>query len=108
MRQAPPLEVRQRAAAEIDDEGHAVAVGDGRQLRLGHGLGEALHGVVAGVHLHQHGGARTERFGEVPGMGAVGGADLDQPGAGALHDVGDAEGAADLDQFAARDDDFLA
>ena len=37
-------------------------------------------------------------------MGAVGGADLDQPGAGAGHDVGHAEGAADLDQLAARDD----
>ena len=37
-------------------------------------------------------------------MGAVGGADLDEPRAGAGHDVGHAEGAADLDQLAARDD----
>ena len=37
-------------------------------------------------------------------MGAVGGADFDQFGAGAAHDLGHAEGAADLDQFAARDD----
>ena len=36
-------------------------------------------------------------------MGAVGGADLAQHRAGAGHDVGNAEGAADLDQFAARD-----
>ena len=41
-------------------------------------------------------------------MGAVGGADLDQPGAGAGHDVGHAEGAADLDQLAARDDRLAA
>ena len=36
-------------------------------------------------------------------MGAVGGADLAQHRAGAGHDLGDAERAADLDQFAARD-----
>ena len=36
-------------------------------------------------------------------MGAVGGADLAQPAAGLAHDVGDAEGAADLHQLAARD-----
>ena len=37
-------------------------------------------------------------------MRAVGGADLDQLRAGARHDVGHAERAADLDQLAARDD----
>ena len=36
-------------------------------------------------------------------MGAVGGADLAQHRPGAGHDLRDAEGAADLDQFAARD-----
>ena len=41
-------------------------------------------------------------------MGAVGGADLAQDGAGAGHDVGDAEGTADLDQLAAGDRDLLA
>ncbi len=34
---------------------------------------------------------------------AVGGADLVQPGAAPAHDVGNAEGAADLDQLPARD-----
>jgi len=35
-------------------------------------------------------------------VGAVGGADLDQPGAALLQDLGDPERAADLDQLAAR------
>jgi hypothetical protein len=33
--------------------GRPAGMGDGRQLRFVHGGGEALHGVVAGVHLHQ-------------------------------------------------------
>ena len=40
----------------------------------------------------------------VPEMGAVGRPDLDEPRPGARHDVGHAEGAADLDQLAARHD----
>jgi hypothetical protein len=50
-------------------------------------------------------GRRLRRSLEV---GAVGGAHFAQHGAGARHDVGDAEGAADFHQLAARDDDFLA
>ena len=84
-------------------------MGQAGQLGLWHRLGEALDGVVAGMNLHQQGGARADGGGEVPPMGAVGGADFDEPGAGAAHDVGDAEGAADLDEFAPGDDDlFLA
>ena len=41
-------------------------------------------------------------------MRPVGGADLAQHRARAAHDVRDAELAADLDELAARDDDFLA
>ena len=41
-------------------------------------------------------------------MRAVGGADLDQPRAGARHDVRHAERAADLDQLAARHDRLAA
>ena len=48
--------------------------------------------------------SRADRGGEIGEMGAVGGADLAQPRAGACHDVGQAERAADLDQLAARDD----
>ena len=42
----------------------------------------------------------------VGGARAVGRADLAQPRAGALHDLGDAEAVADLDELAARDDDL--
>jgi hypothetical protein len=41
-------------------------------------------------------------------MRSVGGADLCQPAASARHDVGHAERTADLDQLAARDNDFAA
>ena len=41
-------------------------------------------------------------------MGAVGRADLDEPGAGARHDLRHAEDAADLDEFAARHDGLAA
>ena len=41
-------------------------------------------------------------------MGAIGGADLFKPRAGARHDVRHAERAADLDQLAARHDGFAA
>ncbi len=50
----------------------------------------------------------TDRADIVLAVRAVGGADLDQPGAGARHDVRHAEGAADLDQLAARDDRLAA
>ncbi|RCM64869.1 hypothetical protein PA35_02622 [Pseudomonas aeruginosa] len=83
-------------------------MGDGRQLRGGHAGGEALDAVVAGVHAHQQAAARADGGFVVPGVGAVGGAHLVQAHAGAGHDVGNAEGAADLDQLAARDDPFLA
>ena len=41
-------------------------------------------------------------------MGAVGGTDLAQAGAGLGHQLGDAEGAADLDEFAAGHDRLAA
>ena len=81
-----------------------MRVGDRRQRGFVDRAGEALHGVVAGVHLHQQGGAPGDGVLVVVRVGAVGGADLDQPRAGAGHDVGHAKGAADFHQLAARDD----
>jgi hypothetical protein len=78
-----------------------------REFGFGHGVGEAVDGVVAGMHLHQHRRARPDVFREILEVGAVGGADLDQLRPGAAHDVRHAEGAADFDQLAARDDDLL-
>ena len=56
---------------------------------------------------HHHGGARTDGGLEITQMRAVRGAHLDQLAAGARHDVGHAECAADLDQLAARDRHLL-
>ena len=56
------------------------------------------------MDLEDQRGFRPDRVGEIAQMRAVCRADLAQPRAGALHDVGQAEGAADLDQFAARDE----
>jgi len=61
--------------------------------------GEAVDRVIAGVDLQDQRRLGADRGGEIAQMGAVGGTDLAQPGAGALHDVGQAERAADLDQL---------
>ena len=66
--------------------------------------GEALHHVIRGVDLHQQAGFGADRLGIILEMRAVGRADLAQGRTGPRHDVRHAEGAADLDQLAARDD----
>ena len=104
MRQAPGLEIDQRAAAEILDQRQALLAGERHQLGRRHRLGEARDGVIRGMDLHDRRGVGADRGGIILEMRAVGGADLDQAAAGPGHDVGNAEGAADLDQFAARDD----
>ena len=103
------MQVGQGSGAEVDDERQTLLVGQFGQLALRYGMGEALNRIVTGVDLHQHGRARCDRFAEVLQVRAVGGADFDQLGTGLPHNVGDAEGAADLDQLTPRDDDlFLA
>ena len=76
------------------------------QLRR-HGLGEALDAVVRGVHLQHQGDVgprRSERDLVVGQARAVGGAHVDQPGAGLLEHLGHAEPAADLDALAPAHD----
>jgi hypothetical protein len=107
-RQAPAGKVDQGAAAQVDHERQAMLMGKPRQLLLRHGGGEADDGIVAGMHLEQQAGFGGNGRREVPQVGAVGGAHLHQATAGAGHDVGDAEGTADLDQLAAGNDDLLA
>ena len=107
-RQPPAGQVHQGSAAQVHGHGQASLVRDAGHLGLGHAAGEALHRIVAGVDLHEHGGARGDGAGVVGWMGAVGGTHLHQFGAGARHDVRDAEGTADLDQFAPRDHHLLA
>ena len=88
--------------------GQALFARQRHQLGGRHRLGEALDGVVRRMDLHDRRGVGADRRGVVLEMRAVGRADLDQAAAGARHDVGNAEGAADLDQLAARDDDLAA
>jgi hypothetical protein len=107
VRQTVVFEIDQHATAQIDDERDAVLMRELSEVGFGHRRGEPLNRVIAGVHLHDGGGARGERFGEILEMRAVGGADFDQFDAGALHDVGDAKRAADFDQLAARHQHFL-
>ena len=68
-------------------------------------LGKALDAIVRGVDLEDERAISGVECGLVVlSMGAVGGADLDQARPRPRHDIRHAEGAADLDQFAARDD----
>ncbi len=107
-RQSIGAQVDQRAAAQIDRKRHAPLARERGELFEFDAVREALDRVVAGVDFHQQRAARAERFLVVAQMRAVGGADLDQFRPGARHDVGNAERAADLDQFAARHDHFAA
>ncbi|MNH02196.1 hypothetical protein D3C79_614280 [compost metagenome] len=79
-----------------------------RQLPGGNLGSETLDAVVAAMHPHQQAAARADGRFIVAGMGAVGGTDLMQFDPGAGHDVRNAKGAANLDQFATGDDAFLA
>ena len=67
---------------------------------------EAEHAVVGRVHAQDRSRLRSERPRVVGRARAVGRADLAQPGARALHDLGDAEAVADLHELAARDHDL--
>ena len=101
--QLPARQVQQRAAAEIHCHRHGVRAAELDELRQRDTLGEAADGVVAGVDLHQQGGARTQGCGVIREVGAIGGAHFDELGARAPHDVGKPERAADLDELPARD-----
>jgi hypothetical protein len=60
------------------------------------------------VHLEHERGVRPDRALVVGDVGAVGGADLAQPGADRLDQVRDPEAVADLDELSARDYDLPA
>ena len=99
--QAEGGEIGQRATAEVDNERQPGIVGDFCHFLLVDRSSKAGDHVVAGMHLHQQRRLRADGLGIVPGVRAVGGADFDQLHLRPTHHVGDAEGATDLDQFAA-------
>ncbi len=89
--------------ADVVDEGDA----ERREQLRRHGLREALDAVVRGVHLQHQGDVgprRSERDLVVGQAGAVGGAHVDQAGAGLLEHLGHAEPAADLHALAPAHD----
>ena len=80
---------------------------DAREFGLVDVGGKPLHGIVAGVHLHEQGRVLADGALVVLRVGAVGGAHFHQARAGRGHHIGHAESAADLHQLAARDDHLL-
>ncbi len=101
-------QVRHAAAAEVFVEGDVVLSGQGGQLVQRGLLGETGDAEVGMVDGEDEGGVVVDGLAVVVEMGLVGGADFAEDGAGAGHDVGNAEAFADLDELSAGDDDFAA
>ena len=102
MRQSPLAQVDERTSAKIGNEGQRMLVRECGQANLIHGFGKATNLVITRVDFHDEAGLRPDGFLIIFQVGAIGGANLHQFATGALHDLGHAEFAADLDQFAAR------
>ena len=64
--------------------------------------------VVRRVDLEHEAGVGSDRVGVVAQVGPVGRADLADPRPGRLHELGQPESVADLDQLAPTDHDLLA
>ena len=107
MRQAILGQVDQGAAAQVHGRRHAVFGCQRHQFVEFHAFRETGDRVIAAMDLHQEGRVFIHAIGVIGQVGAVGAAHFAQHGAGARHHVGDAEGAADFHQFAARDDDLF-
>ena len=82
--------------------------GQGCQIGQGHGGMEAHDAVVGGVYAHEGAGILVDSRSVVVQVTAVGGAHFAQAGTAFFHHFRDAEAAADLHQFPARDDDLAA
>ena len=108
MAEAIAGEIDQRAGAEIVDKRHPARLRDRSKLACSYFRGETLDAIVRRMHLEDEASLRSDCVRIVLRMRAVGGADLHKLGAGAGHDIRHAEGAADLDQLAARDNRLAA
>ena len=101
-------EVDEHAGALVLHDRHAVHGAEVDEVGERDLVGEADDAVVARVHLEHQPGVCGQRALVVREVRLVRRADLDHPGAGLGHDVGDAERAADLDELPAGDDRLAA
>ena len=108
MREAMADEIGKRARTEIVEQQRAALMRDRGEITLRNFGGEALDTVVRCMHLQDQPGFGIQSREIILQMGAVGGPDLDETRARPRHDLRHAEGAADFDQFAARNDGVLA
>ena len=108
VRKAVLLEINEHSASQVHEKRQAMLARERGEISLRDRRGEALYRVIAGVHLHERSGAGRDCAGVVLQVRAVGGSNFPQLASGARHDVGNAKSAADLDQLAAGDGDFLS
>ena len=101
-------QIKKRAAAQIFHQRNAALARERDQFRRGCLLGESRDLEIRTMHAQQQPRAFGDGLFVVGDAGAVGRAHLAQDCARLRHHVGNAERAADLHQFAARDDDFSA
>ena len=94
----------EQPAAQVGHQRDPVLIGQGAQLGEGDRPGETFDAKVAGMHLEQAAGVRSDGARVVLQPSAVGGADLAQPSPGRRNEVGQPEAGADLDQLTPADD----
>ena len=85
-----------------------MLVGQGGKLPRANLLVKALDAIVGRMNLQDHGRVGRDSALVIGKVRAVGGTDLDELSTRGLHDIGDTETAADLDELAAAHDDLFA
>ena len=96
---ADTLQIEEAARAQILDDRQTGLAAQLHHFGEGHAVGKAQNAVIAGMHLEQGPGVFPDSPLIVPQVGLVGGTHFPQQAAALLHDLGDAEGAADLHQL---------
>ena len=98
---------KQHTAAEVLHKRHAFFLGERGQFTAFGCSHKALHEKIAAVHLQNQAGLRTDGTGIVIHGGVVGGANLAQFCPARFENVRKAKTAADLHQFAPRNNDLF-
>jgi hypothetical protein len=100
--------IQEAAAAEVIQDQQIMPAGDGYQFRETYLAGKAQQAEITGMHTHQGDRTLTDGLLKITGVGAVGRAHLNEPGAALAHDIRDAKAAADFHRLAAGNDDLFA